>query len=115
MHVLIINFSLDGLPHEDYLKTADELAPAFAEVSGLKSNLDRAGSLSPQHRCYDAHHTGMSTTDVRRLEPSYLVASRWHWSVWGEPVHRVGCGTGGPAFPERSGQVSVVSVAVWWS
>ncbi len=37
MHVLIINFSLDGLPHEDYLKIADELAPAFAEVSGLKS------------------------------------------------------------------------------
>ena len=35
MHVLIINFSLDGLPHEDYLKVADELAPAFAEVSGL--------------------------------------------------------------------------------
>ena len=37
MHVLIINFSLDGLPHEDYLKVADELAPAFAEVSGVKS------------------------------------------------------------------------------
>ncbi len=37
MHVLIINFSLDGLPHEEYLKAADELAPDFAGVAGLKS------------------------------------------------------------------------------
>ena len=37
MHVLIINFSLQGLPHEEYLKIADELAPAFASVPGLKS------------------------------------------------------------------------------
>ena len=37
MNILVINFSLDGISHEDYLKVADELAPVFAKVSGLKS------------------------------------------------------------------------------
>ncbi len=37
MHILIINFSLDGISHEEYCKVADELAPVFSEVPGLKS------------------------------------------------------------------------------
>jgi hypothetical protein len=37
MKKLIINFSLDGISHEDYLSVADELAPVFKEVSGLQS------------------------------------------------------------------------------
>ena len=32
-----VNFSLDGLSHEDYLNIADELAPVFAKVAGLQS------------------------------------------------------------------------------
>ena len=35
MRILIVNFSLEGLPHEEYLKVADELAPVFAGVAGL--------------------------------------------------------------------------------
>ena len=37
MHILIINFSLDGISHGEYCKVADELAPVFSEVPGLKS------------------------------------------------------------------------------
>ena len=37
MRILIVNFSLEGLPHEEYLKVADELAPVFAGVAGLRS------------------------------------------------------------------------------
>ena len=37
MHLLVVNFSLDGLSHEDYLNIADELAPVFAKVAGLQS------------------------------------------------------------------------------
>ena len=39
MHILIINFSLDGISHEEYCKVADELAPVFSEVAGLKSKV----------------------------------------------------------------------------
>ena len=39
MHILVINFSLEGLPHEEYLKIADELAPVFAGVPGLCSKV----------------------------------------------------------------------------
>ena len=39
MHILVINFSLEGLPHEEYLKIADELAPVFADVPGLCSKV----------------------------------------------------------------------------
>ncbi|MGY8809160.1 MAG: YdhR family protein [Fidelibacterota bacterium] len=37
MNILIINFSIDGISHEDYLKITEELAPVFATVPGLKS------------------------------------------------------------------------------
>ena len=39
MHILVVNFSLEGLAHEDYLKIADELAPVFAGVPGLCSKV----------------------------------------------------------------------------
>ena len=39
MHILVVNFSLEGLAHEEYLKIADELAPAFAGVPGLCSKV----------------------------------------------------------------------------
>ena len=37
MNILVINFSLDGISHEDYLNIANELAPVFKEVPGLCS------------------------------------------------------------------------------
>jgi hypothetical protein len=39
MHILVVNFGLEGLAHEDYLKIADELAPVFAGVPGLCSKV----------------------------------------------------------------------------
>lgn len=35
MHVLVVNFQLDGVDEEGYRAMCDELAPAFAEVPGL--------------------------------------------------------------------------------
>ena len=37
MHVLIVNFQLDGVTEEQYRGLCDEEAPAFAEVPGLVS------------------------------------------------------------------------------
>ena len=37
MHILIINFSLEGVDRAQYEEICDEVAPAFAEVPGLIS------------------------------------------------------------------------------
>ena len=37
MHVLVVNFRLDGVTEAEYAGLCDELAPAFAEVPGLAS------------------------------------------------------------------------------
>jgi hypothetical protein len=45
VQILIVNFTLDGLSEEDYARSCDELAPAFAAVPGLASKVwlaDRA-------------------------------------------------------------------------
>lgn len=45
MQVLIVNFNLDGISHEDFASSCDALAPAFAAVPGLVSKVwlaDRA-------------------------------------------------------------------------
>jgi hypothetical protein len=35
MHVLVVNFQLDGVSEDEYRGLCDELAPAFADVPGL--------------------------------------------------------------------------------
>ena len=35
MHILIINFNLDGVSRSDYEAICDEVAPAFAAIPGL--------------------------------------------------------------------------------
>ena len=47
MHILIVNFRLEGMGDEDYRAIADTIAPAFADLPGLVSktwlaNADRA-------------------------------------------------------------------------
>lgn len=37
MHILVINFELHELSHEDFQAVATEAAPAFAEIPGLIS------------------------------------------------------------------------------
>jgi len=37
MHILIVNFSLEGVDRAQYEEICDEVAPAFAEVPGLIS------------------------------------------------------------------------------
>jgi hypothetical protein len=39
MHVQIINFQLKDMSEADYLKTCDQLAPAFATVAGLMAKV----------------------------------------------------------------------------
>ncbi|MDG1051107.1 MAG: YdhR family protein [Planctomycetota bacterium] len=37
MHVLVVNFQLDGLPRDQYEQVCNELAPTFAAIPGLVS------------------------------------------------------------------------------
>jgi len=37
MHILVINFNLEGLAHAQYAEACDELAPTFAAIPGLIS------------------------------------------------------------------------------
>ena len=39
MHIQVVNFNLEGITHDDYMKIADDMAPVFAEVEGLKSKV----------------------------------------------------------------------------
>jgi len=39
MHVLIVNFRLDGIDEAQYAKLCDDVAPAFAAVPGLVSKV----------------------------------------------------------------------------
>ena len=39
MHVLIVNFRLDGIEQAQYAKLCDDVAPAFAAVPGLVSKI----------------------------------------------------------------------------
>jgi hypothetical protein len=48
MEILIVNFTLDGLSVEEFARSCDELAPAFAAVPGLVSKVwlaDRAEGI----------------------------------------------------------------------
>jgi hypothetical protein len=44
MHIQIINFKLKDIDEEDYRKVCDELAPSFADVTGLMSKVWLANS-----------------------------------------------------------------------
>jgi heme-degrading monooxygenase HmoA len=39
MHVLIVNFRLEGIDEAQYAKLCDDIAPAFAAVPGLLSKI----------------------------------------------------------------------------
>ena len=39
MHIQVVNFNLEGITHDDYMKIADNMAPVFAGVEGLKSKV----------------------------------------------------------------------------
>ena len=39
MVIQVVNFNLEGITHEQYVGAATELAPAFMELSGLKSKV----------------------------------------------------------------------------
>jgi len=37
MHIMVVNFNLEGITEEDYLGTVEPIAPAFAGLPGLIS------------------------------------------------------------------------------
>jgi len=39
MVIQVVNFNLEGITHDQYLDAAKEVAPAFKELSGLKSKV----------------------------------------------------------------------------
>ena len=39
MVIQVVNFNLEGITHDQYLEAAKEVAPAFKELSGLKSKV----------------------------------------------------------------------------
>ena len=70
MHILIVNFSLDGLSEEDFASACDELAPAFAAVPGLVSKVwlaDRA----------DGIYGGVYAFESEEAVDDYLQSDLW--------------------------------------
>ena len=39
MVIQVVNFNLEGITHEEYMGAAKEFAPAYKELSGLKSKV----------------------------------------------------------------------------
>ena len=39
MVIQVVNFNLEGITHEEYMGAAKEFAPAFKELSGLRSKV----------------------------------------------------------------------------
>ena len=39
MAIQVVNFNLEGITHEEYTGAAKEVAPAFKELSGLRSKV----------------------------------------------------------------------------
>jgi heme-degrading monooxygenase HmoA len=39
MVIQVVNFNLEGITHEEYMGAAKEVAPAFKELSGLRSKV----------------------------------------------------------------------------
>ena len=70
MHILIINFNLDGLSEAEYEKGCNEVAPAFAAVPGLASKVwlaDRAEGI----------FGGVYTFESAKAVDEYLQSDLW--------------------------------------
>ena len=71
VQILVVNFNLDGLSEEEFARSCDELAPAFAGVPGLASKVwiaDRAEGV------YGGVYTFESEMDVDHYLQSDLFA-----------------------------------------
>lgn len=62
MQILIVNFNLDGLSEEAFESSCDELAPAFAAVSGLASKVWLADRADLLRKVWGTSYDGGSNT-----------------------------------------------------
>tara|TARA_B100001996_G_C18584189_1_gene563499 strand:- start:65 stop:364 length:300 start_codon:yes stop_codon:yes gene_type:complete len=65
MVIQVVNFNLEGITHEQYLGAAKEVAPAFKELSGLRS---KVWLSDEENNVYG----GVYTWDDRKSMEDYL-------------------------------------------
>ena len=65
MVIQVVNFNLEGITHEQYLGAAKEVAPAFKELSGLRS---KVWLSDEENNVYG----GVYTCDDRKSMEDYL-------------------------------------------
>lgn len=71
MHILIVNFSLDGIDETGYRSLCDHVAPAFAAVPGLASKVWLADSDTGT---YGGVYTFTTSADADAFVASELFA-----------------------------------------
>lgn len=71
MEIVVINFSLDNMTEDEYLKLCDQVAPAFAAVEGLHSKVWLADAGT---NTYGGVYTFESPTAVEKFLGSQLFA-----------------------------------------
>ena len=68
MVIQVVNLNLEGITHEEYMGAAKEVAPAFKELSGLKSKV----WLSDEE---NNTYGGVYTWEVHQSMENYLNSS----------------------------------------
>ncbi len=72
MHVLIVNFNLKDMSHEEFLAVCDELAPAFAAVPGL---IAKVWLSSPETNTYGGVYRWVDRAAYEAFTASELFAA----------------------------------------
>jgi hypothetical protein len=70
VQILIVNFNLDGISEDEFARSCDELAPAFAAVPGLASKVwlaDRAEGI----------YGGVYAFETEQAVDDYLQSDLW--------------------------------------
>ncbi len=71
MHIQIINFSLEGIGHEEYIEIANSVAPTFAALPGLVS---KVWLSDEENNTYGGIYTWENRTDMENYNSSDLFA-----------------------------------------
>ena len=69
MHIQIINFSLEGIGHEEYIEIANSVAPTFAALPGLVSKVWLADE---ENNTYGGVYTWEIRADMENYNSSDL-------------------------------------------
>ena len=95
MVIQVVNFNLEGITHDQYLEAAKEVAPAFKELSGLKSKVwlsDEEKNVYGGIYTWDDHQSmqdylnGPFYAEVLGDNPSFVNITYKFYEVLDEPT-----------------------------